>query len=365
MVRPDFAKWEESIEEIRRLSIEAAHPRSRERYQALYMVGSKQYNAGQWAQEIGREDETVLHWIHKYNEGGSESVGYRHSGGVQPLLSIQEQSELVSIVVNSKPVDHQQLGHGWNLKKLCRWVEEKLKRKVSRNTLRTILKQAGLSWKKCKKLLSKAKPEKRTEFVEQFQVLYERMCRNEVVIVYLDEAPIHQDMDYGYSWSPIGEPTWVPSTSPGLSARIDWYGAYNFTEGRCFLWQGQKCDSEHSIEFLAQLAQWLGKTDRQVVIIWDNASHHKTQIVKDAANQFGFELLPLPTYSPDLNPIEGLWKWLREEVTQNYCHPTIQALFLACNKFIDTINLTPEQVISRLWPKFELDPDIEKLRFSS
>jgi transposase len=365
MVRPDFAKWQESAETMRQLSIEAEHPRSRERYQALYIVGSGQCTARQWAQVIGREDETVLRWIHDYNAGGSGRVSYRHSGGVRPLFSAAEQRELVDTVTQSKPVDHQQLGHGWNLKKLCRWVEEKRKRKVSRNTLRTILKQAGLSWKKCKKLLSKAKPDKRTEFVEQFQSLYERMCRDEVVIVYLDEAHIHQDLDYGYSWSPLGESTWVASTSPGLSARIDWYGAYNFSAGRCFLWQGQKCDSEQTVDFLHQLAQWLGKTAQQVVIIWDNVSYHKKQLVQDTVTQLGFELLPLPTYSPDLNPIEGLWKWLRQEVTQHYCHPSIQALFLACTKFIDTINLTPEQVIQRLWPKFELDPQIENLRFSS
>lgn len=365
MVRPDFAKWNENAELLRQMEIEASHPRSRERYQALYMVGSQGYSASQWAQKIGRENETVLRWIHQYNQGGSGSVGYQHSGGVVPILKAAEQNEIVETVLTSKPSEHQQLGHAWNLKKLCRWVAEKLGRKVSRNTLRTILKTAGFSWKKCKKLLSRAAPTKREEFVTGFQALYERLCRNEVILIYIDEAHIHQDMDYGYSWSPIGKPAWVKSTSPGLSARINWYGAYNFGAGQCFLWQAESCDSEHSIEFLNQLARWLGKTTQQVVLIWDNASHHKKQTVQDAAAQLGLALFPLPTYSPDLNPIEGLWKWLREEVTQHYCHPSIQALFLACRKFIETINLTPEQVIKRLWPKFELDPAVEKLRFSS
>jgi hypothetical protein len=48
-------------------------------------------------------------------------------------------------------------------------VTEKLKRHVSRTTLRKLLKQAGLSWKKCKKVLAKANPEHRAEFVAQFQ----------------------------------------------------------------------------------------------------------------------------------------------------------------------------------------------------
>lgn len=55
---------------------------------------------------------------------------------------------------------------------------------------------------------------------------------------------------------------------------------------------------------------------------------------------------------------------MREEVTQNHCYTTMRALFDACKSFIDTINLDPVQLISRLWPKFDLDPDFEKLLFS-
>ncbi len=123
---------------------------------------------------------------------------------------------IAKTVKTSKPSDHALPGAGWNLKKLCHWVESHLNRKVCRNTLRTILKQAGLRWKKCKKLLTKANPEQRAAFVAQFQALYERMCHDEVVLVYLDEVHIHQDMESGYTWSPVGEATWVPSTSPGL-----------------------------------------------------------------------------------------------------------------------------------------------------
>jgi transposase len=87
MLRPDYAKWNQSLDELRQLSLEAAHERSRERYQALYMVGSGAYNATAWAKVIGRENETVQGWIHRYNAGGAAAVAYRHSGGVPPFLT--------------------------------------------------------------------------------------------------------------------------------------------------------------------------------------------------------------------------------------------------------------------------------------
>lgn len=262
-------------------------------------------------------------------------------------------------------MEHGLPGHNWTLKKLRRWVAEKLGKPVSRSALRTVLKQANLSWKKCKKLLAKADPEKRAQFVEQFQVLYERMLRGEVRIIYIDEVHIHQDMDIGYTWSPKGEPAWRPSISPGLSKRINWYGAYDFTEGSTFIWQEGKCNGENTIKFLQRLSTWLDESERQVVIIWDGASYHRSKIVQAAAQELGIELLPLPSYSPDLNPIEGLWKWMREEVTQNHCHKFLYQLLRECTSFIDSINLDPESIIKRLWPKFDLDPDFEKLLVSN
>jgi len=86
MVRPDFQKWDQSVEDIRRLSVEAEHQRSRERFQALYMIGSGQHNASQWAEKINRRPQTVLEWVHGYNQNGPGSIHYQHSGGRQPKL---------------------------------------------------------------------------------------------------------------------------------------------------------------------------------------------------------------------------------------------------------------------------------------
>lgn len=91
MIRPDVAKWNQSVSDLRRLSVEAEHPRTRERFLALYMIASKQMNATQWATEIGREDDTVLSWVHKYSAEGPEAMVYRRSGGRGPLFRKNKQ----------------------------------------------------------------------------------------------------------------------------------------------------------------------------------------------------------------------------------------------------------------------------------
>lgn len=244
-------------------------------------------------------------------------------------------------------------------------MESKLGRSVSRTTLRNLLTSSGLSWKKCKKLLSKADPQKRAAYISQFQQLFEQMCRGDLRLVYLDEAHVHQDLDLGYTWALRGEPTWQKSSCPPLAARLNWYGAYDFSEGRCFIWEEGGCAGDQTINFLKRLKVWLKEDQRQVVIIWDGAPWHRSLKVQTAAAELGLQIIQLPGYSPDLNPIEGLWKWLREEVLQHYCHASLRELFLDCLAFIERINLDPDQVVSRLWPKFDLDPDYEKLLVSN
>lgn len=269
-------------------------------------------------------------------------------------------------MTQTKPYDHQLPGYGWTLKKLQRWVAEKLNRPVSRTSLRTLLKQAGLSWKKCKKLLGKAKPQQRAEFVTRFQFWFEQVGKGQLRLIYVDEAHLHQDMAVGYRWSVAGQADWVPSHCPSRQNRLNWYGAYDFSQGQCLIWHQETCDSVTTVAFLQHLAdQWPPDPLYPTCIIWDGASwHSKADIVRHQAQRLGFSLIQLPSYSPDLNPIEGLWKWMREDLTQHHCYKYLYQLERACFDFIDRINLDPEAIITRLWPNFDLDPLYEKLLFS-
>ena len=86
MIKVDLAKWDQTVEDLRVASLNDPHPRSRERFQALYLIASGRYNATTCATHIGRQDETVLHWVHLYNQHGPDAVASRHTGGRSPLL---------------------------------------------------------------------------------------------------------------------------------------------------------------------------------------------------------------------------------------------------------------------------------------
>jgi hypothetical protein len=86
MIQVATAKWGQTVEDLRRAALHAPHPRSRERFQGLYLIASGQFNATTCAAHIGRQDETVLRWVHLYNRHGPDALTYRRSGGRSPLL---------------------------------------------------------------------------------------------------------------------------------------------------------------------------------------------------------------------------------------------------------------------------------------
>jgi transposase len=272
----------------------------------------------------------------------------------------------VDCVEKTDPAKEGLFGHNWTLKKLKQWVARTFGRLVSRNALRRLLRQARLSWKKVKKLLGKANPEKRAAHIQQLLGLFTGVCNGDIVLLYVDEAHFHRDLDLGYTWGRIGQRIWRRSDCPKLSDRLNCYGAYDFSNGECFLWQDGWCNGAKTVEFLQALVRWREGKKGRLVILWDNAPCHVAKVVKAEAKRLGVELVYLPGYSPDLNPIERLWDWLREEVTRGHCHGSVPELLAACQAFIARINRDPVAVVDRLWPKFELDPEFEeKLRVST
>ena len=241
-------------------------------------------------------------------------------------------------------------------------MRERFGRTCCRETIRAALHRLKLSWKKAKKLLGRADPARRQTFIEQLQGVLTAAQHDRHLLVYLDEAHIHQDADLGYGWAERGQRPWVASRSPGLSAKVSFHGPYLCNEGAVRLWPDPRANGEHTIDVLRRLrTEW---PEDKLIVVWDGASYHRACVVREAAEALNIDLVPLPGYSPDFMPVEALWRWLREDVTYHYCHPTAEDLSRRVAAFEARLNQDPCAVADRLWVKDRLDPDEEKLRFS-
>jgi len=94
-------------------------------------------------------------------------------------------------------------------------------------------------------------------------------------------------------------------------------------------------------EFLAQFARTL-PAEEQAVMIWDGAGFH---VAKELCVPENVTLVTLPPYSPELNPIENLWHYLKSHYWSNQAYDDYDAL---------------ENAAVQAWEKAVLDPELMK-----
>lgn len=86
MLKPDLAKWRQSLNDLFELALYAEHARTRERFLALYHLAAEGGGATAYAIRTNRDRITVMEWVRKYNAFGPEALHYQRSGGTVPFF---------------------------------------------------------------------------------------------------------------------------------------------------------------------------------------------------------------------------------------------------------------------------------------
>ena len=118
------------------------------------------------------------------------------------------------------------------------------------------------------------------------------------------------------------------------------FGLIEYFTGR-FWYQGQE-GRLNSDTYIAFLTRVLAQTTQPIMLIQDGARYHTSAALQRffAGHTERLTVVQLPSYSPDYNPIEKLWKKVKKEGTHLHYFPTFEALTktveLALLKFANT-----------------------------
>ena len=106
------------------------------------------------------------------------------------------------------------------------------------------------------------------------------------------------------------------------------FGAVNIRRGRLVTQFEEKFNAMTFQSFLENLLRRSGSRGRLMVILLDNARYHHATVIKPSLQQYRkrLRLEFLPAYSPELNPIERIWKLTRRLCTHNEYFPNLTAL---------------------------------------
>jgi transposase len=202
------------------------------------------------------------------------------------------------------------------------FVRERFRVTLGRSSCLNYLHRLGFVLKRPEKRLLKADPERRARFVREDALLRATAAMAGAKIFFVDEAHFYADVDLRGKWVLKGEPALVGSTSPRYGEKASYYSAVCLETGEVEAMEldGNSC-AETSVTFLRQLR---ANHAEPLVIIWDNGPAHGGDAIRAylATPDIHLRLVRLPAYSPDFNPDEAIWGWVREEVTANTCFGT-------------------------------------------
>lgn len=134
-------------------------------------------------------------------------------------------------------------------------------------------------------------------------------------LLFTDEASFRQDSTLHATWARVAHPPQVPVTGERKSIKI--LGAVEMYKARFRYKRDMVFNGETYLAFVKDLTR--PYRNRGAVLVQDNASYHKDADVwawfRD--NRHWLEVHNLPSYSPEFNPTERLWKHTRKNGTHN------------------------------------------------
>lgn len=167
-----------------------------------------------------------------------------------------------------------------------------------------------MRWKRIKKSLKLKKPDDYEVKKERLRALESLSLQNEIDLYYADGSGFGLIPNVPYAWQSKNERLEVPSFR-GKTLNI--FGLWN-AKNDLRLYEQEKCfNSQNIIDCIDNFCDTI---DKKTTIVLDNASVHKSKIFKEKVEEWlkkGLDIFYLPTYSPQLNKIEHLWRFIKYE----------------------------------------------------
>ena len=291
----------------------------------------------------GLSSSCLYDWQRTFLLHGVDSLNHRHSGGRRPKLTPKQKKRLVELLAAGPQVVGCETAC-WTsgLIRVLIWREFGVL--YNRQYVCTLLHNLGFSFQKAR-FVSDHRDEacRHAWLTDTWPKLLRAAKRRKGLILFEDEVSFAQWGSRSYTWSRRGHQPAVCTSGKRKGYKV--FGAIEYFSGRLFS-QGLegRCNSEH---YQACLQRILAQTTEHLFLIHDGARYHTSASTKAflAAHSHRITAEPWPSYSPDYNPIEYLWKKTKQRATHNKYFKEFVELTVSVEKALAYFAIHPETVL--------------------
>ena len=316
---------------LKRIYKDSQHHLVRQRAQCI-LLSFQGWSMSQLIQLYGISRKTLYTWLTRWEDERLVGLYDRAGRGRKSKLN-DEQKQQIRAWVQAEPK---------NLKKVLSQVQAEWEISISKDTLKRVLKQFEMSWRRLKRGLAGEPGEWELEVkLERLNQLKEQEQKGEISLRYLDETGFSLVPSVPYGWQEKGSRITLKSQK---SQRLNVLGLLNTRNELVSEVYLGTTRSERVIQFLDQFSQTLEIT---TVVVLDQASIHTSDAMIGKLEEWRknkLELFWLPTYSPQFNLIEILWRFMKYEWIEVAAYQNWKSLVAYVKKVLS--NVGTEYVIN-------------------
>ena len=336
-----FELKKEELENLKRALKSEHYKRSAYKINAVILLGTG-WTLEQVKEVLFLDEETLRGYVHDYRKGGLLLLLRVDFKGSDPYLSVQ-QIEILCQELDSKIYQTTQ--------SIIQYCEKKFKITYTQSGMRDFLHRIGYEYKKPKLVPGDPDDEAQEIFAEQYETYMENKPDN-VEVLFMDAVhPQHNTMA-AYGWIKRGEKREIQTNSG--RERLNLHGAMNAETLEVTLIESETVDEYSTIQLLEMLENKYALA-AVIYVILDNAKYHYSKKVQAYLKGSRIKLVFLPSYSPNLNLIERLWKFFKKKVLYNTYYEKLEDFRQACIHFFRNIGSCYDGLISIMDGGFELN----------
>lgn len=298
------------------------------------------------AEDLGLSGQAVRNYIHSFLSKGVVSLIYRRPPG-RPAKLTKSQRQKLAVLVEGGPEAAGYDYGGWTTGLIQDLIACQFKVEYSPYYVAELLKNMGFSWQKARFVsdhLEDVAPG-RAQWMEKTWPEIKQLAQAKGgMILFGDEASFAQWGSLSYTWAKRGHQPTVKTSGRRQAYKV--FGLIDYFSGAVF-YQGHR-GKFNSESYQAFLLQVMKQTRQHLFLIQDGARYHTSKAMKAFfdAHRERLTVYQLPTYSPDFNPIEYLWRNLKKKATHLRYFKTFDALVNKVEEKLQEISQLPKSVLA-------------------